>query len=167
MAEPPSYILQISELRHTADINNTVNFSRQLKKCTFTPDLKNDPACLYIKMRRILFLNWIFLACILSVSAQVIPGPMDPPRFVNDFAGVFTDFQNAEIEDMLLSYQDSTSTQVYVVTVNSLDGDAPYNFAHAIMNKWGIGQKGKDNGVLILIKPKTGSERGEVYIGTG
>ena len=116
------------------------------------------------------FLVFLFFI-VFSVSSLYanddLPEPMSPPRLVNDFANVFTSSQQRDLENILQAYHDSTTTQIYVVTVNSLGGDAPYHYAARLGNKWGIGQKGKDNGVLILIKPKKNDERGEVFIATG
>lgn len=100
-------------------------------------------------------------------NAQNLPEPMSPPRLVNDFAGVFNDQERNDLEQMLLAYNDTTSTQIYVVTVKSLDGYDVSDYAFRLGEKWGIGQKGKDNGAVILIKPKIGNERGRVFIATG
>lgn len=96
-----------------------------------------------------------------------LPDPMRPLRMVNDFSNVFSSQQQASLEDKLRNYHNQTTVQIYVVTVNTLGGDAPYNYAARLGEKWGIGQKGKDNGVLILIKPKTKEERGDVFIAPG
>ena len=100
-------------------------------------------------------------------DTQGIPEPMSPPRFVNDFVGLFTPQETAALENKLLAYNDSTSTQIVVVVVSSFnDYDRAY-YAYTLGEKWGIGQKDKDNGAVILIKPKTQNERGEIFIATG
>lgn len=99
--------------------------------------------------------------------AQNIPEPMSPPRLVNDFAGIFNEQERNNLEQMLLAYNDTTSTQIYVVTVKDLEGYDVSDYAFRLGEKWGIGQKGKDNGAVILIKPKIGNERGRVFIATG
>jgi uncharacterized protein len=99
--------------------------------------------------------------------AQDIPEPMNPPRLVNDFAGVFSPAQQTDLEQMLRNYNDTTSTQIYVVTVKDLGGYDVSDYAFRLGEKWSIGQKGKDNGAVILIKPKIGNERGRVFIATG
>lgn len=96
-----------------------------------------------------------------------LPDPMKPYRMVNDFSGIFDAQQQASLEGKLRNYHNRTTVQIYVITVDSLNGDAPYNYAARIGEKWGIGQKGKDNGILILIKPKTKNQRGEVFIAPG
>jgi len=96
-----------------------------------------------------------------------IPAPMDPPRLVNDFALVFNSIELQALESKLLAYADSTSTQVVVVTVTDLEGEAPWYYATQLGNEWGVGQKGKNNGVVILLKPKTDESKGEVAIAPG
>lgn len=109
----------------------------------------------------------LFLLLIGSLAAQDIPEPMQPYRLVNDFAGVFTDSGNRALEQKLLAYHDSTSTQIYVVTVDDLGGYAASDFAFQLGEKWQVGQKSKNNGAVILIKPKRGNNRGEAFIATG
>ena len=102
-----------------------------------------------------------------GVVAQNIPAPMSPPRLVNDFANIFSETEKQALEGILLTYNDTTSTQIYVVTVKDLDGYAASDYAFRLGEKWKIGQKGKDNGAVILIKPKIGNSRGEAYISVG
>lgn len=101
------------------------------------------------------------------VNAQNLPDPMYPPRLVNDFAGIFNNANRDNLEQMLLAYNDTTSTQIYVVTVKDLDGYDVSDYAFRLGEKWGVGQKGKNNGAIILIKPKVGNSRGQVFIATG
>ncbi len=117
-------------------------------------------------MKRILTLLIAVLAS-LWVNAQDIPEPMSPPRLVNDFAGILRAEEQNALEQKLRSYHDSTSTQIYVVTVSDLRGYEPSDFAFRLGEKWGVGQKGKNNGIVILIKPRIGNERGRAFIATG
>lgn len=112
---------------------------------------------------------FIFLVFVsLSLQAQDdLPDPMSPPRLVNDFAQTFNESQRSDLEQILRAYNDSTSTQIYVVTLTDLIGYDISDFAARLGEKWGIGQKDKNNGVLILIKPRVGNERGRVFIATG
>lgn len=109
----------------------------------------------------------VFLLLSHNIVAQNIPAPMSPPRLVNDFANVFTEAERQALENKLLTYNDTTSTQIYVITVNDLDGYAVSDYAFKIGEKWEVGQKGKDNGAVILIKPKIGNSRGQAYISIG
>ncbi|MBK5721249.1 TPM domain-containing protein [Dysgonomonas sp. Marseille-P4677] len=120
-------------------------------------------------MKQTLRILFILLLATLSLQAQDddLPNPMSPPRLVNDFTSTFTDTQRDDLEQMLLAYNDSTSTQIYIVTVDDLKGYDVSDFAIRLGEKWGIGQKDKNNGVLILIKPRIGNERGRIFIATG
>ena len=111
------------------------------------------------------FIFSIFL--LQSVVAQDIPVPMSPPRLVNDFANIFSETEKQALESKLLTYNDTTSTQIYVVTVNDLNGYAVSDYSFRLGEKWEIGQKSKDNGAVILIKPKVGNSRGEAFIAVG
>jgi uncharacterized protein len=114
--------------------------------------------------------NILLLAIVLSSSilfAQELPAPMDPPRLVNDFAGLLNQDEVARLETKLRAYNDTTSTQIYIVIVNDLLGYDKSDYAPRLAEKWKIGQKGKNNGLLILVKPNTASEKGEAFIATG
>lgn len=71
----------------------------------------------------------LLLSVISGITAQNIPDPMSPPRLVNDFAGIFSDVEKSALEQKLLSYNDSTSTQIYVVTVTDLGGYPASDYA--------------------------------------
>ena len=113
-------------------------------------------------------LSFIFLL-ILSISgiAQDFPEPMKPSRIVNDFTNLFSPQQAKALERKLRNFNDTSSTQIAVVTVPSLQGYAPNDYAQRLAEKWGIGQQGKDNGILVLVKPKTQREKGQVAIAVG
>ncbi len=102
-----------------------------------------------------------------SLAAQDFPKRPVPPRIVNDLAGILSDSERQSLERKLVDFNDSTSTQIAVVTVKSLKGYDPADYAVRLLDLWGIGQKGKDNGILILVKPKTADEKGQVAISVG
>jgi uncharacterized protein len=116
----------------------------------------------------ILSLFWILLLSGFSpVSAQDIPARPDPPKLVNDFAGVLNADEIQALERKLVAFNDSTSTQIVLVTVKSLNNYDKIEFARLIGEQWGVGQKGKNNGAVIIVKPKYGNEKGEACIQTG
>ena len=98
-------------------------------------------------------LSFLFALSFLSLSAQEIklPERPDPPRLVNDFAGMLSGGDADALEQKLDAYNDSTSTQIAVVSIPTLGGAEINQFATELFHKWGIGQKGKDNGVLLFI----------------
>jgi uncharacterized protein len=98
------------------------------------------------------------------VTGQSLPEKPNPPRLVNDFAGLLSSGEAENLENKLVAFNDSTSTQISVVIVNDLAGYVPEEYAQRIGEKWGIGQKGINNGLVILVKTKSESGRGEVFI---
>jgi uncharacterized protein len=101
-----------------------------------------------------------------SVLAQVPKRP-SPPRLVNDFAAILTPEQSAYLEDTLVNFANKTSNQIVIVTLNDLGGMERSQMAYSIGEEWKVGQEKFDNGVVVLIKPKTPNERGEAFIATG
>lgn len=77
-----------------------------------------------------------------------------PPRLVNDFAGMLNAQETAALESKLVGYSDTTSTQIAVVTVPTIGEYPVEEYGIRLARKWGIGEKGKDNGILILIAQK-------------
>ena len=112
----------------------------------------------------------LVLFCTISINrvfSQNIPERPNPPRLVNDFAGMLKSEEVNMLEQKLVAFDDSTSTQIAIVIVPSLGGYDKADYAQRLGEKWGVGQKGRNNGILILIKPKTADSRGEVQISTG
>ena len=108
-----------------------------------------------------------FLMGGVSIIAQDIPDAMQPPRLVNDFANILSADQVNRLESKLVRFNDSTSTQIAVVIVKSLNGYEVNDFTQRLGQKWGIGQKGKKNGIVVLVKPKYPNEKGAYSIQTG
>ena len=101
-----------------------------------------------------------------SLKAQ-LPSPPYPPRLVNDYTSTLTSHQIGILEQKLVAYNDSTSTQIMVMLVDDLQSYSIEQYATEIGHSWGVGQKDKGNGVVILVKPKKGNERGQVNISPG
>jgi len=110
---------------------------------------------------------FLFLAVFGHAFADDLPDRPNPPRLVNDMANIFSPEQSATLEQKLTAYNDSTSTQIAVVTISDLKGYDVSDFAQRLGQKWGVGQEKNNNGVIILIKPKTADSKGEVWISTG
>jgi len=117
-------------------------------------------------MKKIVIVLILLIASTATLLAQ-IPDRPTPPRLVNDFANVFSNDEVRKMENTLVQFARQTSTQIVVVTVPDLEGYDRADYAYQIGEKWGIGQKGKDNGLVVLLKPKVGNSRGEVFIATG
>jgi uncharacterized protein len=113
-------------------------------------------------------LTLILLAALpISIIGQNIPNKPVPPRLVNDFAGFLSDGEKNMLEKKLVSFSDSTSTQITIVVIKDLNGYDKADYAQRLGEKWGIGKKNLNNGLLILVKPKTQDSKGDVQISTG
>jgi len=91
------------------------------------------------------------------------PNPPNPPRLINDFAGMLNQTEIAELERKVDSFNDSTSIQICVVIISNLGEYDISDYAFQLGQKWGIGDKKKDSGVLILIS----KENHKAFIATG
>lgn len=102
------------------------------------------------------YISAVLLILLITVKAgsQELPEPMVPLRLVNDFTGFLSEDQQVSLNNKLLDFNNQTSTQIYVVTYDELQDYPIEEFADKLAEKWGIGQKGKDNGIIILISPK-------------
>lgn len=102
-----------------------------------------------MKLRSIFLLLFLSIAT-LALAKQVPPKP-NPPRLVNDFARLLNASQVQALERKLVAYNDSTSTQIAIVTERSLDGDDDFDYALRIFNSWNIGQAEASNGILLFV----------------
>lgn len=101
-------------------------------------------------MKNILFVCILFLYAGLAL-AQEFPEKPNPPRAVNDFAGVLSPGEEQALEQKLRNYTDTTSTGIVIVLVNSYNGYERGEYTIGLANRWAIGQKGRDNGLLITV----------------
>lgn len=123
------------------------------------------------QMKQFLLLLFFCFGLTIQSFAQQSPAPKgdlstlpESNGYINDFADILSEEEEEILEKYLDTYENSSSRQIAVVSLNSL-----YNYGNVrdlttdLSNKWGIGQKDLNNGVLILIAPKDGKMR----IGTG
>jgi uncharacterized protein len=96
---------------------------------------------------------FFLLFCLSSLSSfsQNIPSKPTPPRLVNDYTSTLTADQANSIERKLVTFDDSTSTQIAVIIVQTLEGADISDFALKLGREWGIGGKDYNNGVVLLI----------------
>jgi uncharacterized protein len=108
--------------------------------------------------RRPAWLRPLLLTLLLLVHcaawAQPVPPRPSPPRLVNDLAGMLRPDEVQALEQKLVAYNDSTSSQIAVVTVPTLGDNEIADYAQQLYETWGIGQKENNNGVLVLIAKK-------------
>jgi uncharacterized protein len=96
---------------------------------------------------------WI-LSIVLGAAVWVAAEPiasLHATNYVSDFAGVLDAATQARLNDLCQQVDQKVQAQIAVVTVKSVDGQDVVSYAVALYQKWGIGAKGKDRGVLILV----------------
>ncbi|RSK49475.1 TPM domain-containing protein [Hymenobacter rigui] len=101
----------------------------------------------------------------LAAQAQNIPPRPNPPRLVNDLAGMLQPQQAEQLERKLVAYNDSTSSQIAVVIVPTLGDYDIFDYAQQLYRNWGIGQKDQSNGILILVAQQ--EHKARIHTGYG
>jgi uncharacterized protein len=105
-----------------------------------------------------------FTLLLLSASAQR-KVPAHGGEWVHDEAGILSPQVKAQLEAILKAHRDSTSTQIAVLLIPSLEGDDIDSYALRVSEEWKLGQEKKDNGVLFLVTMEEKQMRIEVGYG--
>lgn len=105
----------------------------------------------------------LLVGFVVQAADKDFPARPEPPMLVNDFAGMLSTAEEAQLEQKLEDYARNSSTQITIVTIKNLGGYDVSQYTFELGNRWGIGQKDKDNGVLIL----TSLEDRKGWIATG
>jgi uncharacterized protein len=100
-------------------------------------------------VKKVIFIFFLLFTC--EAFADEFPAQQNPPRLVNDFAEILNDDEEYRLENKLRAYNDSTSSQIAIVTVRNIGDYEIGDYAERLAEKWAIGQKGKDNGILIFV----------------
>lgn len=108
-------------------------------------------------------LLWCVGTAVPNAQAQQYDFPPRPAGPVLDQAELLSGADQARLAQKLSAFEDTTSTAVVVVTIRSLDGAPISDYAFFLGREWGVGQEGKDNGVVVLLSE---GDR-EVFIATG
>jgi uncharacterized protein len=118
--------------------------------------------------KQILFSCWLITMAFsmlpnFGAFGQDIPTLPNPPKLVNDFVGVLSSSEIQSLESKLVSFDDTTSNQIAVVVVKTVEPSDMNTFATKLGREWGIGHDGKNNGIVVL----WATEDRKVYIATG
>ena len=121
------------------------------------------------KVNRFLFCCLLLLG-LLAVAPPVVravtpPLPDNPPGHVVDLARVIPSRQQQELEGLLTALEQKTTAQMVILTIESLDGPDINSFSLQTAEKWKIGQKKKDNGLLFVVAIRDRKYRFEVGYG--
>src|SRR5262245_46561129 len=100
-----------------------------------------------------------------TAFSQKIPDRPNPPRLVNDLTGTLSAAQVEELERKLVAYDDSTSNQIAVVIIPTIGDYDIQEVALKIMRDWGVGNKDRNNGIVLLVAIEDHKIRIEVGYG--
>jgi len=89
-----------------------------------------------------------------AYAQKGIPERPKEEKAVYDLADMLSNSEENALRQKLETYADTTSTQIVIATINSLDGEYIATYAAEWAQKWGVGQRGKDNGAFILVSKK-------------
>lgn len=115
-------------------------------------------------MKKLFILVFTFSWISVVYGQNIQPRP-NPPQAVNDFAHLLEPFQVEALERKLRDYNDSTSSAIIVITVPDLQGYDIAQVALKYLRDWGVGVKGKNNGVVILVSKSERKARIETGYG--
>ncbi len=116
------------------------------------------------RLSSLLALAAVVLACLLAPAAAEPKFPALTGRVVDE-AGLLSAADVAAITEELKQIEEKSTDQVAVVTVKSLQGYPIEDFGYQLGRAWGIGQKGKNNGILLIVAPNERKVRIEVGYG--
>ena len=91
----------------------------------------------------------ILLAAIISTASNV---PYLTGR-VTDNAAILSEPMRKSLTERLKAHEDRTGNQIVVFTTPSLEGESIEGYAETVFKEWKLGQKGKDNGILVIVAP--------------
>ncbi len=106
---------------------------------------------------------WGLLAVLASVSRSTEVPFLS--GHVEDVAGILSPSTRSDLEAILKAHEDSTSNQVVVLTVPGLEGESLEEYSFRVAETWKLGQRGKDNGVLLLVS--RGDRKVRIEVGRG
>ncbi len=108
---------------------------------------------------------WFLFAATVTLS-QAINVPEKPPNYAVDLAGIIDDATEIKINRYLREVEQKTTAQIVVLTISSLEGQSIEDFSNQVAHdKWRVGQKGKDNGILVTVAVQDKQYRIEVGYG--
>lgn len=126
-----------------------------------------------MQMRRFFFFlavslfSTVFASAVFAVNLPEKPTPF---RYVNDYVGLLTQLERESVEQIIRNFEAETSNEIAVVIPVSLEELDRFSYSQELFTKWGVGKKGKNNGVLFLIAPVEGMafpEHADYFVNVG
>ena len=102
-----------------------------------------------VQLKRTILISSVLFLTMYGAIAQTFPSR--PNRLVNDYTSTLSAEQVAVLEQKLVAFDDSTSNQIAVVIIKSLEGYDVADYAVRLAEAWGVGRDKKNNGVVLLV----------------
>jgi uncharacterized protein len=93
----------------------------------------------------------VLLLCLVAVASAFDWKTLKPQGYLSDFAGVVDPASRQEIERYSTAVEQQTGVEIALVTIRSLEDEPIEDVANTIFRNWGVGKKGKNEGVLLLL----------------
>lgn len=126
--------------------------------------MKNNKKILSLLIIPLLFFTALLIIPFKTAKGEEIPSPTNL-KYINDYVGIIDGSTKEYIVSVGKELEDKTGAQAVVVIINSLEGYEIRDYAYNLFTKWGIGEKEKDNGLLILLSIK--DRKWSVEVGKG
>ncbi len=108
---------------------------------------------------------FILLSFLFTHEALSLSIPEKPPGYINDYANLLSSPVKEKLKNILYDFEKETTNQIVIVTFNSLEGESLEDFSIHLAQKWKVGTKKNDNGLILLIFKKEHEVRIEVGYG--
>jgi len=112
--------------------------------------------------------KYFFLTILLFLCLPFAADGLEVPKlqgYINDYAGMISPAAKSKLEETLRAFEQSDSTQIVILTVPSIEGENIEDFGIKVGEAWKIGQKGKDNGAILIVSKQERKIRIEVGYG--
>ncbi|MCX8094138.1 MAG: TPM domain-containing protein [Candidatus Goldbacteria bacterium] len=114
-------------------------------------------------MKKFFLFIIFFLYSIFLYSIDI--NSLTPTGWVNDYASLLTQEEKIKIESLISEFEHKTGNEIAVVIIKSLEDNNLEDFTNRLFERWGIGKKGKDNGIMLFIALKERKIRIEIGYG--
>ncbi len=106
---------------------------------------------LFIQSQILIIIMAVINISLLPLISYGLKVPDSPEARVSDWAGIMSEDAKSRLEEILGDFEEKTGNQIAVATFTTLEGDSLEDFSIRLAEKWKIGQKGKDSGIILLI----------------
>ncbi len=106
---------------------------------------------MYLRKHFFILFIFAFFALIFALPSIALTIPDKPSGYVNDYVSLLSQSTKESLAKTLLNFEKETSNQIVIAIFKSLEGESLEDFSIRLADKWKIGTKKKDNGVILLI----------------